>query len=222
MANTAAKKEPAQVHLLPEGRLINESLFEKDVFTDARGKEGTPQYKVEIAFDPEAVTGEGTIEDALIAAACKEWGDTEEVENAFLDGKIRSPFLSGDNLAAKREAKGKEGDAYKGKLVLRMNTIYNKDGQDAPGGIQVFAPDVSEIGIANRSEIYPGCYGQAAGVIHCYLGNDGERALKFYLNAFQKTKDGERLIAQRDHSTLFKPVGRDAGGESTGRRSRRG
>ena len=42
----------------------------------------------------------------------------------------------------------------------------------------------------------------------------------FYLNAFQKTKDGDRLVAQQDHAGAFKPAGRTEGGESKRRRAR--
>ncbi len=125
--------------LLPEGRVINASLFEKDTYTDAQGNAGKPSYKIEVAFEPDDVEGEGTIEDALIDHACEKWGDGAEKD--YLDGKMRSPLLDGDKLAEKREARGKPGDAYKGKLVIRAHTLFNKDGEDAPGGIQVWNDD---------------------------------------------------------------------------------
>ena len=217
-----SEKTEVREFALPEGRLINENLFEKDAYKDPQtSKEGTAKYKVEIAFDPGDVTGEGTIEDSLIDAACDKWGDGAEDE--FLKGDIRTPFLKGDKLAKRREEKGKEGDAYKGKLVIRADTLYNKDGLDAPGGIQVFDEEVNEVGIVNRGAIYPGCMGVVGVTIHCYLDNAGDKSMKFYLSAFQKTGDGERLVASRDRSTMFKPVGRaksEDGG--SGRRSRKG
>ena len=219
-AAAATKSEPKTEVSFPEARLINASLFEKDVYINPRGKEGTPAYKIEVAFDPKDVEGEKTIEDVIINAACDEWGD--DAENLYLDGKIRF-FLDGDKLAKGREERGKAGDAYKGTLVLRSNTIYNKDGVDGPGGIQVYAPDVSEITVANQGEIYPGCYVIIAGTFHCYIDDDGDKCMKLYLSAVQKTRDGERLVAQRDRSTLFKPVGRTAAAaEGGGRRSRKG
>src|SRR5690606_2886655 len=86
----------------PEGRLINFALFERDIYKDARGKEAEPKYKVEMAFDPDDVTGEGTIEDAVLDAAIAKWGD--KAEDDFFEGKIGSPFLDGDRMAEKREA----------------------------------------------------------------------------------------------------------------------
>lgn len=201
---TPAKKETITI-LLPEGRLINASLFEKDAYTDPKTQqEGKPGYKIELRFDPAQVTGQGTVEDDLINAACDEWGDPAEEQ--FLDGKIISPLLLGDKLAARREEKGKAGDAYRGGIVIRANTMFNLHGQDAPGGIQVYGPDVKPIGPANQQEVYPGCFGQAAVTIGCYTDNRGDKALKFYLSAFQKTRDGEPLVSARDHSTLFKPA----------------
>ena len=216
-------KREVKRHLLPEGRLINEALFTKDAYKGDKGQPGVPKYKVELTFDPAAVTGQGTIEDELINEACDEWGDP--AEQAFLNGVIRSPLLNGDRMAEKRAAKGKPGDAYRGKIVVRADTIYNHEGRDAPGGVYVCGADATRITPAQAGEIYPGCYGQAVVTISTYLDNRGEQCLKFYLVGFQKTRDGERLIRPADYSQLFKPVGRTAGADgqpAEGRRSRRG
>lgn len=218
---TKEKKPAAERFALPEGRLINESLFEKDQYND----KSVPAYKVELAFDPAQVLGEGTVEDK-IADAFDAAYPGKGYGQMFLDGKLKGPFIDGNVLAAKREAKGKPGDAYKGKIVIRANTIYNKNGQDADGGIQVFAPDVSEITVvAGRDQIYNGCMGVAGVTISIY--EDEDTALpgaKFYLCAFQKTNEGERLVSAADNSALFKPVGRPAAaaGEAPARRQRKG
>lgn len=217
-----AKKE-TKTYLLPEGRLINSSLFEKDAYTPDRGKPGVPSYKVELVFDPAQVTGVGTIEDDIINACCDEWGDAAEQQ--FLDGIIRSPFLEGDEQAERRAEKGKAGDAYKGKIVIRANTTFNLHGQDAPGGIQVFDEEVKQVGPANQHVIYPGVFGQAAVTISAYSMPDDngrpKKGVKFYLVAFQKTKDGEKLVTAKDASTLFKPVGLPAAATSTRKRTAR-
>lgn len=215
-----ADKEPAQARLLPEGRLINHSLFELDQYIPAKGQPGTPAYKVELAFEKDALND---IFNACLDFAVETWGEGA-------DEDVIIPIIDGDNLAAKREKLNKPGDAYKGMDVVRANTIFNKDGDKAPGGIQVLAPDTSEIGPANRSEVYQGCYGKAAITFSGYTkegtGNEPDRnAITFYLVAFQKTKDGERLVTPKDHSNLFKPVGRkpddDTGEESSGGKRRK-
>ena len=203
--------------LLPEGRLINESLFVKNAYTDpVTSKEGVPYYKVELTFDEDDLQ---EFEEKLVEAAVEKWG--KNAEDEYYDGDIVTPLLQGDKLAKKREDKGKEGEAYKGKIVIRAKTIFNSYGDDAPGGISVYDEDVSEVSAANKSVVYPGCYGKAAVVISTYLDNRGDKALTCYLNAFQKTKDGERLVAAMDHSTLFKPVGRKPG-EKSKKRKRKG
>jgi len=221
---TTTPTKPAKpIFKLPEGRLINHALFERDVYTPERGAPGKPKYQVELAFDPKQLEGEGTIEDKLLEAALEEWGDSKKTEDDFFDGRIRIPFLNGDELARKRADKGKAGDAYKGKLIIRASTEFNKEGVQGPGGIQVWSPEVEPIALelGNTGEIYQGCYGVAAVTIAC--GKDpgkDDRYVKFYLSAFQKTRDGEKLSTGRDTSKLFEKVGRAEGGE--GRRSRRG
>lgn len=220
-----SKDDEVREKALPEGRVINSSLFARDIYKDAvTGKEGFPSYKIELAFDPDDVEGEGTIEDHLIDAAIEAWGDG--AEDDFLDGKIRSPLLDGDKLAARREKNGKPGDAYKGKKVIRAHTKFNKHGEDGPGGIQVWDETVEEITPAQQEQIYAGCFGIAAVTIGTYMDKDrdGEEvpSLMFYLSAFQKTKEGERLVTPKDTSSLFKPVGRTKGEGTSKRRSRKG
>lgn len=224
MATPTKKKEAKHVFALPEGRLINHSLFERDAYTPERGAPGKPMYKVELAFDKNQIEGEGTIEDELLKAALEEWGDTKLIEDEFFNGTIRVPFIDGDTLAKKRAEKGKDGSAYKGKWIIRASTSFNKEGTEGPGGIQVFNENVEPVGLTlgNVDQVYNGCYGIAAVTISAGrdVGSD-DKHTKFWLSAFQKTKDGEKLVSARDASTLFKPVGRTEGA-SEGRRSRRG
>lgn len=221
--NGAKKERP--VFLLPEGRLINHALFERDVYEDPRGKKGDPMYKIEMAYDPKQIEGEGTIEDKLLEAALDEWGDTKKIEDEFFNGTIRIPFIDGNKLAAKREEKGKQGDAYKGKLIIRCNTKFNKDGIEGPGGVSVYDENVNEVGPVqgNTGLIYLGCYGIPAVTISAGrdVGSD-DKHVKFWLVSFQKTRDGEKLAGSRDTSKLFKPVGRTEGGGDGERRRRRG
>lgn len=229
MAKANNAKKEKKVILLPEGRLINHALFERDIYKDpsGRGRDGDPMYKIEMAYEPKDVQGEGTVEDELLAAALDEWGDTKKIEDEFFDGTIRVPFIDGNKLAAKREEKGKQGDAYKGKFVVRCNTKFNKDGIDGPGGVAVYNENVDLIGLAqnNTAEIYPGCYGILAVTISAGrdVGSD-DKHVKFWFVSFQKTRDGEKLAASRDASKLFKPVGRASGVEAGDgeRRRRRG
>lgn len=211
-------KEKAVVFYLPEMRVINASLFERDAFTPEKGQPGAPKYKIELAGDKADLRGEGTIEDKLADALAADFG--EQTAQDFLDGvrSIISPFLSGDTLAANRAEKGKEGDAYKGKVVVRADTAFNKDGNKDAGGIYVVDADNNEIGFANKGEIYSGCYGVAAVTISTYKDypRTGDRGVKFYLSGFQKTRDGEKLVQSEGKTNLFKPLNRPGAAATAG------
>lgn len=204
---------------LPEGRVINESLFEMSTFVNEQGQEGKPQYTVELAFDPDQVEGEKTVEDDLIDAAVAKWGAGAEKD--YLDSKIYSPLLNGDKLKARREAKGKVGDAYGGKTVVRPNTIFNFRGDKGPGGIWVVDTDNKQITGADRQAIYPGMYGVAVVTIGVYSDGHGDPALKFYLSGFQKTREGDRLVTSDNTNLFSNQGGGSAPQQEGGRRARR-
>lgn len=196
----------------PVGRLVNGSLFEKDVFKDERGREATPSYKIEMAFDEADIEA---LENAVVEAATAEWG--EGAEKSYEDGDIRSPILDGDEMAKKRQEKGKSGDAYEGKVVVRASTIYNRHGEDAPGGVYVCDENAKELDFADRGKVYNGCYGIAALAPQAY-SIDGRKGVTFYLQGFQFVKDGEPLRGV-DPSSLFTATVSDKS-EGKGRRRR--
>ena len=199
--------------VFPEGRVINCALFVKDKFDE----KATPQYKIEMAYDPDDLI---KAEDQIVDFAIAQWG--KKAEDQYNDGKIKTCIIEGDDLAEKREDKGKEGNAYKGKLVIRSNTQFNKNGDNDAGGIEVYDESVEPIEPIDHAKVYPGCYGVVAGTIAKYENNEGKKALKIYLNAFQKTKDGERLATSSDRSSAFKPVAGNKSSSDDGRRRRRG
>lgn len=229
MAKTETKAT-VPVFMLPEMRVINAALFERDAYTSERGgAPGAPKYKIELAGDVADLTGEGTIEDRLADAIAAEFGDKiadKWLAEWHLRRDMVCPFLDGNEMAAAREAKGKPGDAYKGKLVIRSDTTFNFEGKVAAGGIKVYGPDAELIGPANQSAIYNGCYGIAAVTISTYpdYPRKGDFGAKFYLVAFQKTRDGEVLKGADNTAALFKPVAGAASGAGAegGRRRRAG
>lgn len=231
MANAPQKKDPAEIFVLPEGRLINHSLFEMDAYKDpTTGKVADPSYKVEIAYNPADVMGEGKFEDKFLDAVEKAWpADLNDCLD-FLEGKPARNrwsriFIDGNKMAADRAAKGKEGDAYKGKLILRAHSVFNKTGQKGTGGMPVHGPNLESIGIVegNTGEVFNGCYGHVAVTLGTSEIN-GNRYVTAYLKAFQKTRgtDADRLAKGADTSSLFKPVGGGAAAPAEGRRRRAG
>lgn len=203
--------EKSKSMALPEGRVINCHLFERDAYKGEEGsKPGEPMYKIELAFDPSQLV---EAEDALVATCVAKWGAGAEED--YDAGRIASPLLDGNVLKASKEERKKNGDAYADKLVLRANTQFNKNGDAAPGGIYVCGPDAVEITAAQSGEIYAGMYGIAIVTPKAYIAQ-GKKGVKFYLVAFQKTRDGEKLFSA-DHSKLFEPV-KGAPASATSRR----
>lgn len=214
-----ADKKEVKIITLPEGRLIISNLFERSAYTDPKsGETGKPMFNVAVAFDKNDIFGEGKFEDDLANAAADEWGDAAFQE--FLDDKITSPILSGDEKAAKQKEEGKPGDAYAGKFYIKAKTGFDGVGP----GVDTYDEDANLIEIAERNKIYSGCYGRVAVQISTYKDNRGRKAMNLYLKAFQKTRDGEKLrAASADTSSLFKPVGRtETAGAPAARRSRKG
>jgi len=201
--------EKKEVIMLPEGRLINHSLFERDQYDE----NSAPVYNVEIAFDKGVLDD---INNKMLDFAVEKWG-------AAVEDTVVLPIKDGNAMKAKREAKGKAGDAYEDKDVIRASTQFNRHGERGPGGISIYGMDgESEIGIANQSEIYQGCNVIAAVTFDGYTESKTDLpAITVYLTAVQKTGDGERLVSQADHSKLFKPVGRKPAAEGGSTRSRR-
>ena len=204
-------------YLTPEGRLINHALFEKDVYENPQGGgKGKPRYKVEMAFDPDQLND---LEDRIVDMAIEKWGKDAEADY-YDKGTIKSPLLFGDELAKKREAKGKEGDAYKGKIVIRASTEFNGQGQNAPGGVYVAGMDAAELPFTDRGKVYPGCMGKAVLTPAVYETPQG-RGVTLYLNGFQLTGEGERLTTNTV-AGAFQPVNGTASAPAAGRRRRAG
>lgn len=206
---------------LPEGRIINVSAFVKDAYN----KQATPAYKVEVAI-PVDHPGLIELENKLMDAADENWG-----KGAGDAKSLVFPLLEGDKLMRRREKRGKDGSAYKGMTVIRASTLFNLEGHDAAGGINVYDEDVNVIAPTEQKKLYAGCKAIVGVAIGFYTkdieDDDGDpvtvNGLKFYLSAIQKTGDGERIATGSNKSSLFKPVARpdgDAGGGET-RRTRR-
>ena len=202
-------------YVLPEGRLINHSLFVKDKYND----KAPSSYKVELAF-----AGKDTLDklyDLMIDAAKAEWGEIDEDE-------LIIPIKDGDKMAAKREKNDKPGDAYVGMEVVRAKTLFNKHGENDAGGIQVIDEDLVDIEAVDKDKIYRGVYGRAKVSIDTYIKeaddthDEDRQAITLYLMAFQRTKDGDRLGGTADHAGSFDKVGREEGEGTSNRRSRKG
>lgn len=186
---------------LPEGRLINSALFTKDAYNE----KSVPKYKIEVAFSKKDKAFDEIIGEVEAAAQSK-YGAKAKLDIDIDGGEVVSGIIDGDKLAAKREKKGKEGDAYKGTWVIRASTIYNKHGEDGPGGITVLDEACEDVDPTQKHEVYNGCYIEALTAIGFYTNDDGEDCLNWYLKAVQKVGDGEKLAGTAsDVKSAFKP-----------------
>ncbi len=198
---------------LPEGRLINGHLFVRQVYKDDKGREGKPNYSAEMVFEQGQL---GEFEKYLENVMVAQFGQ-EKFNQYEKNGWVRWPIRDGDKKAARRKANGKNGEAYEGKDVVSASSLYNKNGDEADGGIEVFDAEVNPIEPVNKSEVFNGSFGCAAvkGKAYERTGDDGDPIMSvvLYLEAYQKTRDGDRLAQKQDRTALFKKAG---GGESSG------
>ena len=211
---------------LPEGRLINGHLFVRSVYKDPKGREGDPKYSAELVFPKPAEGKEGVLqnfEDYLYNTLVAHFG-ADKTEDYDKKGFIRWPIKDGDQKAARREAAGKPGDAYKGMDIISTSSLFNKDGNPEEGGIDVYDENVENIAPVNKSKVHNGCMGIVAIKAKAYEGTTGSDpfiSCVLYLEAFQMTGEGERLAEAPNRSGLFqKRTGSDTEAASGARRTR--
>ena len=214
---------------LPEGRLINGHLFVRSVYKDPKGREGSAKYSAELVYPRPAEGKESVLkdfEDYLYNVLVNQFG-AEKVDSYDEKGFIRWPIKDGDKKAVRREADGKPGDAYKNMDIISASSLFNKDGDPAEGGIDVYDENVEDIAPVNKSQVYNGCMGVVAVKAKAYEGttdnDDPFISCVLYLEAFQMTGEGERLAAAPNRSGLFQKrskSGGDAAASGSGRRTR--
>jgi len=229
MAKTEGKKAKSEAIVMntPDGRLINGHLFVKNAFKDPKTeREGLPRYRVEMAFEKGDKEFDKFI-DEVFDHCVEKYGDKitlsiDDPKKGF--DEVKGPFVDGDEIARRREKRGKDkNDGYKGMWIIRADTAYNFEGQDADGGILVYDEAVERVMPVDKASVYNGSYGTAKVELAFYEDNEGNPAAKFYLKAYQKVGDGEKLASVQDHSSSFtKRSGGRASDEEGGRRSRRG
>ena len=212
---------------MPEGRLINGHVFVRTVYKDEKGREGSAKYSTETVY-PQPVGDEESVlkdfEDYLYNILVATFG-AEKVETYDANGWIRWPIKDGNKKAARREANGKSGEAYKGHDIVSASSLFNKDGDPAEGGIDVFDENVEDIAPVNKSQVWNGCMGIVAVKAKAYEGttdsDDPFISCVLYLEAFQKTGDGERLAMASNRSSLFQKHGsQKVNAMASGRRTR--
>lgn len=170
--------------ITPEFRVFFPELLAPRAFKDLKtGRLGEPKYSVTMAFDPSVIAD--LTRTAGVAARAK-FGNLPAAEIAW-------PLKRGDILADKAKAKNKNRESWRGLIILAADSLKHVSVCDAKGQ-----------DIIDAKQLYSGCYGRAEINFFAYENglNENKPSVKAYLNAFIKTRDGER-IGGRDAKTVF-------------------
>ena len=206
-------QQKKQVHT-PVGRLGFNALWEKDAYKDEKtGAESEPKYKADLILSTDDT---GDLWDLVYEEGMAGNGMSEaQLDTAIQSGMFIVPIKNGDEIAANREAKGKNGDAVKGKEILRASTLFNSNGDNAPGGVFVVDENNEQIEWDKRGKVYLGC-DMILSTSFSYYKTGTSQGVTAYLNGAQYVGDNERL--GQDKSKLFAPLATQEGAP----RSRRG
>lgn len=146
---------------------------------------GEPMYTAVDLFDPADI---GDIKKKIAAVATAKWGST--------DG-VRSPLKKGEVEKAKAEKKGKNGDFYDGKIVLKMKSKFRPR-----------VVDRNREEILDLNKVYSGCICRAElNLVAVEMDNDDgpKKYVTAYFNFLMKVADGDRIIG-RSASDVFADV----------------
>lgn len=167
----------------PEFRMVFPNLFEPKAIKINGKPTGEPRYDLTMLFEPGPDFD--TLKTAAVGVAKAKWPNRDLKE-------LRFPFKGGDTMAAKSASRGKDGDFYKGKIVLSASSKFK------PGVV-----DANKQDILDTSKVYSGCWGYAELNFVAYDGvSGGQDGVKAYVNFVMKSRDDDR-IAGRDAKSVF-------------------
>lgn len=174
----------------PIGVVVYPWLFQKASFAgDDNTDDKKRHYMVNLVFGPRVDLS------AMRAAAKTAW------VRKFGPRVVPSPMDYNPFIPVQHQ---KWAEVFpEGCTTIRLKSEY------APG---VIGPDKQEI-TEHDQEIYSGCFGRATWEVTAWE-NRGKRGLTFWLNNFQKMKDGEELElgANRDAAEDFDTFDRSSNG----------
>lgn len=216
-----ATEKLSQTLLTPNFRMAFPQLLEPKPYMQNGKPQGDPKYSITAIFEPGDLTKFQTLDpndqSKLIEVDVKRVVfDLAKAKWPTLDIKTAMattwPIIDGDQYAAKQEAKGKSGDAYKGKKLVNMGAS-----QEFPPTLRVVAD--KKVVILNRGiqqhmtmakASFVGGYYACAEVNLAPVEVSGRQFVKFYLNNIRFVKEGPRLGG----SSLMDRFGGTEGGQS--------
>lgn len=172
----------------------------------------TPEFRVAFphVFKPSSVQGSDQMRYS-VTMLFKKNADLSRLKLAMKHAKIEEWGPDQSKWPKISENPVKDGDGgdydqyegFKGHFVIGAHTKEEWKPE-------VVGPDVEPI--LSASEFYPGCYAKAS--VFCRAWTFGKKAgVSFYLNAVQKTRDGERMGGTRSAKETFSPIEQEFGDE---------
>jgi hypothetical protein len=165
---------------------------------------GEPRYSLDMIFDPDMMEkfwlADDTVEkgfrqvqvkDVLVEIFKEKWPSGKMKETLHKDGW---PLKSGDKLADRQEAKGKNGDAYKGKTIIsaKASKDYPPTLKYKNGGKTVNL-DMSTDADKKKAEALFAGGNYARAEVNAKAIDTPDCYLVFYVNNVIFFKEGEKL-----------------------------
>lgn len=195
-----AKEKATEYEFKTPVRMVWPALFEAKPYLDPKTQKpkGDPKFQATFLLDPQ---GADLVALKDIAKTIAKLHSADFANTLF-------PFKDGDKLAAKVAAKEKNGDYYKGTVVVRTDTknppllAVFRDGDVKKGAIDLTPALVPQ---------YQGWFYSGSLVIpvlnfvwYDAVGDDGKPGVKAYLNTVVALNKGELIGGGKAASERFK------------------
>jgi hypothetical protein len=185
------------IAMTPPGRVCFPSLFDTKSFDG----QDTGKYGLLLVFPKNADLTD--MKRAVRRAADFRFGDSWQA--LFKRGKFSLPFRPCSDYEKQGEPFTDDPDA----IFVNLTSV------EPPSVV-----DEAVRPVLSRDVIYAGCYAQAQVYAHAY-DTKGNQGVTLFVNAVQKTGDGEKLGSTRtDPKTIFKPIkggaSKSSGGDPLG------
>ena len=179
----SAQPKTPNIVVTPEFRMVFPNLFVPRAFKRNGKEAGEVKYGLTMLFDPKTIE---PLKSAVKHVIAEKWPGRDPKT-------LKLPFTGGDAQAAKSAANKKDGDFFKGTVVVKASSKFK------PGVV-----DAQSEPILDPGRIYSGCYGHAELNFVAYdaVGAGGQDGVTAYVNFVLKTRDGDR-IAGKDAKTVF-------------------
>lgn len=182
--------------------IMHPALTEAKPYMENGVAKGKPKYGVVFLLDP-AHVDLAAMKQKAIAVARAEWG--ADVDLSLGHGADTSgwPFADGNKASDKRIAKGKAGDAYKGKALLKAQSLFPPKCSWIGAGGKFTEVMSNELGV-NSNKFYAGaeCVGQINFVPMIVTG---KKYVVAYLNLLFANGKGTRIQGEgRSAAEAFK------------------